>query len=232
MKEMAKLNTLSIYENMDITGETTFFFNGDKLITGIDGNDGNYRSEYMDCLFESFGVKVNRVESLTSGQKKEYLAYCKRHGIKMPKKEKEEATAKNFDYYSVILSHPFGYQDMEFFIKKDLPMAKEFIETYQKILNEKDQDLPDVMGIRYHFEAEAVNQTKASVDNYKTCDGYLGYRNMVLGIIHPQFVVVDEYSKKTYKLKKWMSFSDVAQYSNFYYYVKKAQCFDLNKSKP
>ncbi len=67
-ERMKIAKVLSIYSNTDMIGDA--FFNGDELITIIDGNDGCYRSEYMDCLFKSFGIKVKFLKKLNTKQLK------------------------------------------------------------------------------------------------------------------------------------------------------------------
>jgi hypothetical protein len=62
------MKTLSIFGDYKYMGESEAFFNGNKLITVIDGNDGNYRDEYMNCLFTSFGIKVKRLDKLNKTQ--------------------------------------------------------------------------------------------------------------------------------------------------------------------
>lgn len=60
-------------------GEVKFFFNGDKLITGINGNDGNYRHEYMNCLFNSFGIEVKSLTKLNKKQSQSLKEYAKKY---------------------------------------------------------------------------------------------------------------------------------------------------------
>lgn len=62
-------------------GETDFFFDGDEIITSIDGNDGNYRAEYMNCLFEHFGIQVKVIKTLNSKQKEAFDAYSKEYDL-------------------------------------------------------------------------------------------------------------------------------------------------------
>lgn len=59
------------FRDEQVIGESVAFFKGDKLITVIHGNDGDYRSEYMDCLFEAFGVEVVQLKKLNAKQKKQ-----------------------------------------------------------------------------------------------------------------------------------------------------------------
>ena len=59
---------LSIYSDESIIGEAEAFFENDKLITIIDGNDGNYRDEYMNCLFTHFNITVKRIKKLNKKQ--------------------------------------------------------------------------------------------------------------------------------------------------------------------
>ena len=73
--------SISTYYDEERAGEVEFFFNDDVLITVIDGNDGNYRPEYMNCLFEHFGIKVSRIQSLTPLQDKAIADYCESVGL-------------------------------------------------------------------------------------------------------------------------------------------------------
>lgn len=75
------MKTLYTYYDEKLLGEAQAFFNGDKLITIIDGNDGNYRSSYMNCLFESFGVKVVSLKKLNAKQKKVLVAEAQSMGF-------------------------------------------------------------------------------------------------------------------------------------------------------
>lgn len=62
------MKTLGIYFNINKLGDAQAFFDGDELITVIDGNDGQYRDEYMNCLFENFGIKVLHLKKLNKKQ--------------------------------------------------------------------------------------------------------------------------------------------------------------------
>lgn len=75
----------------EIGGEPAFFFDGDKIITSIDGNDGNYRTEYMDCLFEHFGVEVEITKTLSPKQKKAFDTYCKEYHMGYDEEGDEDA---------------------------------------------------------------------------------------------------------------------------------------------
>lgn len=160
-----------IYENMDQTGETSFFFDEKKLITSIDGNDGNYRDEYMDCLFEHFGVQVERTETLNSSQNKEYLKYLKNNGIEIYKEEKE-ASAESFDFYGLRIPEAFGYQPVTFFIDKKLENSKEFISFITSFVNKNKEkykhNLLTEISVSYHFKDKAKSLLMAGDGNYLT----------------------------------------------------------------
>ncbi len=61
-------NKLFIFSDYELLGETEAFFNGNECITVIHGNDGCYRDEYMNCLFESFDIKPKRINKLNKKQ--------------------------------------------------------------------------------------------------------------------------------------------------------------------
>lgn len=63
IKKFSKL----INESIDLDSNTLYysnfeygqiFWNSDNVISGIHENDGEYRPEYMDKLFSSFGINV------------------------------------------------------------------------------------------------------------------------------------------------------------------------------
>jgi hypothetical protein len=69
---------LSVYSKDGV--EADFFFEDDKIITLIDHNDGDYRDEYMNPLFEHFGVQVKRLKKLTKKQQAAFNKSCKEYG--------------------------------------------------------------------------------------------------------------------------------------------------------
>lgn len=76
-----KKKVMTIYHNQDKYGETEFFLDQNKVITAIDGNDGNYRDEYMNCLFTNFGIEVERAKKLTKEQQKSIKDYAEEYNI-------------------------------------------------------------------------------------------------------------------------------------------------------
>lgn len=70
------MKILNTYYNEKVAGEVEFFFDGDFVITAINGNDAQYRDEYMSCLFAHFDIKVVPLKKLSKEQKKFIKMYC------------------------------------------------------------------------------------------------------------------------------------------------------------
>ena len=49
----------------------TFFFDGNKIITYIHANDGNWRGEYMNGILEYFGIEIEYLDEPTKEQEKQ-----------------------------------------------------------------------------------------------------------------------------------------------------------------
>jgi hypothetical protein len=80
--------TMHVYYREDMSAE--FFFEGDQVITGISGDDGNYRGEYMDCLLNHFGVEVKHLKKLSKKQQAAFDKFCDEQGFESYEDEVNE----------------------------------------------------------------------------------------------------------------------------------------------
>ena len=72
--KLIKNKTLSVYEDSD--QETTFFFDGNEIISSMDFSDGAYPSEQMDSILEHFNIKVKPISLPSKDQKKAIQNHC------------------------------------------------------------------------------------------------------------------------------------------------------------
>jgi hypothetical protein len=224
IKKKAAKQILTIYEDEQRIGETAFFFKGNEIITNIDGNDGNYRDEYMNCLVESFGIEVKRVDKLSKEQEKVFVKHCSKYNIEIVEPE-EEVTDKNYGFHCFQIDSPFGYQNQRFFVPKGLNYSEEFLKLYQKM--EKQQRKEEGSSSLWYEKVlleEGLDRIKPGDGNYVCSGGYLSEYNLVEEIIHPS-----EACKKIQERfgKKWEKFSDIKTMDDLYHYLNECKCFKL-----
>jgi hypothetical protein len=88
---------LEIYSDESRAGETDFFFDGNQIIANIHGNDGNFRPEYFNCLFEHFDIQVKTIKKLTPEQDAAFVSYCKKNDIELSDFENNESSENDED---------------------------------------------------------------------------------------------------------------------------------------
>jgi hypothetical protein len=228
-KKSGTKKIMEIYSDEERAGETDFFFEGNILIGIIDGNDGNYRSEYMNCLFEHFGVEVKHIKKLSKEQESVFVKYCNEYNIGLSDDETSEEDSEDqdnneedednqiveksnakLDYIEFIESNDHEGETWSFFVKKDTKHAKELLEAVKryKVLDEEDSNMGE-----YDFKMVSAQTVKTLMER-DSDTGYMDRFNLVKSIIHP--------SKTD---KKFKNFNDLKTLDDFADYMYKARPF-------
>jgi hypothetical protein len=125
-----------------------------------------------------------------------------------------QAKESKNDYYEFVETNDHEGEEWSFFIKKDLPLVKEFLEavaSFKKLTEYGDSYDPDSFKLNKSISKEKIEVLMKR----KSKSTYMNDYNLVKKILHPK--AVDE---------KYKSFSDLKTVEDLSDYFYKGGCFE------